>query len=80
MATDLITATEEVSELATAKVSRRAEDARAPRIPGSPNLAVPVMEPRRNTLFSEALLEMSSTRPHGARQTYLCRSCFTPSF
>ena len=63
MAADLITATQAEETRAPQQVLPRTQVARDARIAGSISPAIPITTPCRNNLFSETLLEMSSTRP-----------------
>jgi protein TonB len=62
MATDLITARQAEKKPAPQQVLPRTQVAWDARIAGSTSRAIPIAAARRNNLFSEALLEMSSTR------------------
>jgi protein TonB len=63
MATDLIIATQPEKTRIPQKVLRGTQVAPDVRIVGATSRAIPIATPRRNNLFSETLLEMSSTRP-----------------
>jgi TonB family protein len=63
MVTDLIAATQAEKKRAPQYVLPRTQVAWDTRIAGSTSRSIPIPAPRRNNLFSETLLEMSSTRP-----------------
>jgi protein TonB len=62
MATDLITATQAEKKPAPQQVLPRTQVAWDARIAGSASRSIPIAVAPRNNLFSETLLEMSSTR------------------
>jgi periplasmic protein TonB len=63
MATDLMAVAQVEKKRAPQKVLPRTQVGRDARIPCSTHPTIPITTARRNTLFSETLLEMSSTRP-----------------
>ena len=63
MVTELIATTQAEKERAPQHVLPRTQVARDPRIARLSSLPIPIAATRRHDLFSEALLEMSSTRP-----------------
>jgi periplasmic protein TonB len=62
MATQLIAPTQQ-QRPSSKQILPRNEVTRETRTAGVASVAIPIAVPRRNDLFSEALLEMSSTRP-----------------
>jgi hypothetical protein len=74
MGTQLITPTQQ-QRPSSKQVLPRNQVAHETRAAGSASLAIPIVAARRNDLFSEALLEMSSTHPPG-RATDLFMSLF----
>jgi periplasmic protein TonB len=63
MVTELIATTQAEKKRAPQHVLPRTQVAREPRIARLASLPIPIAATRRHNLFSEALLEMSSTRP-----------------